>query len=215
MDLFAILKRHPEVIGLAVVIVAIVAWYQSRGTSSGSGSGDVTFTGGGVSAANVDPGVVSMEQSRIEAGTQNLGTIAQLVLGEQQSSDALEAVHTQADAALSADLARTGATRDVGLAQTEAQRQASLAQTQAGIDIASLQSSAYVTAAEIAAQITSQTQAAISASNIRIAELERDQAATASATQRDVARVQSKSSFWGDLFDFGGNVVNSIFGGLF
>jgi hypothetical protein len=220
-SLVSLVRKHPELIGVAVVLVALIAWMQSRQAPAASGGDDVTFTGGGVHGAEVDPGVVAIEQSRIEAGSRNLGTLASLLLGRQQSSDALEAAESQTDAALTADLYRTGAARDVGLAGIEAQRTVGLAQTQASVDISAGQNNASIIiagrqydAATLAAQLSAQTQAAITAANIRIAELEKERALEEYATERDVARVQAKSDFWGDMFGVVSNIGQVLTFGL-
>lgn len=219
-SLVSLVRKHPELIGVAVVLVALIAWMQSR-QAEPAASGDVTFTGGGVHGAELDPGVVAIEQSRIEAGSRNLGTLASLLLGQQQSSDALEAVQSQTDAALAADLYRTGAARDVSLSGIEAQRTLGLAQTQASVDIAAGQNEAAITiagkqydAASYAAGLSAQTQAAITAANIRIAELEKERALEAYATERDTARVQAKSDFWGNLFGVVSNIGSALTFGL-
>lgn len=221
-SLVSLLRKHPELIGVAVVLVALIAWMQSRQSEPAASGGDVTFTGGGVHSGEVDPGVVAIEQSRIDAGSRNLGTLASLILGEQQSSDALEASQSQTEAALAADLYRTGAARDVGLSGIEAQRTVGLAQTQASVDIAAGQNNASVIiagrqydAATLAAQLNAQTQSAITAANIRIAELEKERALEGYATERDTARVQAKSDFWGNLFGVVSNIGTALSFGLF
>lgn len=220
-SLVSLVRKHPELIGVAVVLVALIAWMQSRQAEPAAAGGDITFTGGGVHGAEVDPGVVAIEQSRIEAGSRNLGTLASLILGQQQSSDALEAVQSQTDAALAADLYRTSAARDVGLSGIEAQRTVGLAQTQASVDIAAGESNAAIIiagkqydAASYAAGLSAQTQAAITAANVRIAELEKERALEGYATQRDISRVEAKSNFWGDLFGVVSNIGSVLTFGL-
>lgn len=115
-ELAEFVKRRPELIGIAVILVAILAYWQSRNNPETVDSGDVTFTGGGVRANAVDPGVIALEQTRMESGSRNIGTLASLILGEEQTSAALEARRTEVDAALRSDLSRTEAGRQVGLA---------------------------------------------------------------------------------------------------
>ena len=207
-DLF---RKHPELIGALFIAVALLAYFASRsGGGGGTSSDDITFTGGGVASRAIDPSVAAIEQSRIDAGTRNLSTVAQLYLGLTQSADQLEAYQTGTSAALESDLARTSSGERVSLAGIEAQRTIGLSQIASSVDLAHIYSAADLEAA----RITGATQQAIAQSNI---ELERQRLAQQEkltleqqATERDIARVKAKSDFWDSAFGTIGDVVSAF-----
>lgn len=204
-ELAALVKKHPEFIGIAVIVVIVLAYLQSRNNNSGTvstdngGGGDVTFTGGGVSRAPIDPNVAAIQESQIAANSANLTTISQLVLGLKQSEFSRDVAEGQTSAALSASLA-----------QTEAARHA--------VDVAS---TTQIETARIGADeqlnalnVTSQMAANASAAQIQAISLDNQRQLEINATQRDVARVQAKSSFWGNVIggivDIGKTLVEAL-----
>lgn len=187
MSVAAVVKQHPELIGLAVLVVVILA-YMARSSGGSSSSEDVTFTGGGTIPRPVDPGVVAIEEARIQAGSQNFGTLAQLILGTHTSDNEL-------------------AGYEYGVAANErVQSQTIGSQERVALGAQ--------TAAVTAAGITADAQRTVSAAN---ADLERYRIDAQSkltlegqATERDVARVQAKSQFWGNLIGGVADVVKSF-----
>lgn len=207
-ELAAFVNRHPAVIGVAVVLVALIAWMQSGSAQSGGG---VTFTGGGIAPNPVDPGVVAIEQARITAGSQNISTLAELLFGEHQSADALAAAEAESSNNLTASLANTSASLSASLAQTSAQRDESLASTQASVDIASTQASAQT----VAARINADTQAAIAASNAAVAKLNADNETFRIQAAKDEARAADNTSIVNGILHLGGEVLGILSFGLF
>src|SRR5262245_7019939 len=136
-DLAEFVQEHPAAIGIAVVLVALLAFMSARNKQS---SGDLQFTGGGVVSRPVDPGVVAMEQARISAGAENIRTVSSFILGE-------DTVAAQRDIGL----ASTAAGRDVSLAGIEAGRTVGLAQTEAGVTTARITADAATRQAQIEA----------------------------------------------------------------
>jgi hypothetical protein len=178
-ELATFVKEHPVAIFAAVAIVALIA-YMQRSTSGGAtASGDPTFIGGGVHSAPMDANIAATEQARIQAGSSNLSTLAQLLLGEQQSSDAVVVREHETSAALTSSLA-----------QTDASLRSSLAQTAASLDIASAQSSAAIQAANI----TANAQAAITAANVRANDQANQTEQTRLQFQKDEQRAGDNTS---------------------
>jgi hypothetical protein len=199
-ELSSLISKHPWLVFVAVGIVVLIAWAQSHGGNGTQPSGDVTFTGGGVAPLPMDPNVAATDQARISAGTQNLSTIASLLLGTKQSGDALAASESNTSAALSSSLASTEAGLEVGLAQTKA-----------GVDIASInaasaQSIAATTASAqtTAAQITAETQRQVTAANLQAAQMEIDAQNRAAQYQKDIARAADNTNIFGDVLDLAG-----------
>lgn len=110
-----VFERHPWLIGGLVLLVALIAYLQSR--NSAPATTEYTFAGGGT-AKGIDPEASAISQAAISAGVANISTVAQLA-----------GLYDTNQASLSGELARTGAERDVSLAQTSAARETSLAQT--------------------------------------------------------------------------------------
>jgi hypothetical protein len=189
-ELASVVRKNPELIGAAVVLVALLAWWQSRNQAGGTTDDGVNFSGGGSRSGTVDPGVVAIEQSRIEAGSANLSALASLVLGSQQSTDSLHAFQSQNDAQLEADLARTGANERTSLASTRAQSEVQLQQILSGIEIAQFETSARTEAARISAA----GQAAVTAANLQAAGYARDVALDAQSRNQDTANFQTQAS---------------------
>jgi hypothetical protein len=190
-ELAAFVRKHPEAMGLAIIVVVILAYMATRGGAANGGGGDsnVTFTGGGVQAAPLDPNVAAVEEARISAGASNLTTLSQLVLGRQQAAYEADVAEGQTQASLAASLSQTEATRAVGLAAIEGQ--VSMNATNVAGDI---QKTIYNTSAQTAqAAITANTQTSIANANLAAIQ-------DTNATQRDVSRVQAKSQFWHDTF---------------
>lgn len=189
-ELAAFVKEHPVAIFAAVGIVALIAYMQSQDTSSPAGSSDVSFVGGGVTNRSIDPGVVSIEQARIQAGSTNLSTLAQLILGQDVSGNELQANEHQTDAQLTASLASTSAALTSSLAATQANKDTSLAATQASV----AENSTNANAATVIAGYTAQAQAAITAANLRTVELNAQNEATALQFHKDEARASDNTN---------------------
>lgn len=192
-------KEHPELVIITLLFVAVLAYLSRSSGGGGVSSDDVTFTGGGVMARPVDPGVVAIEQSRIAAGSQNFGTLAQLYFGLTQSSNELAGYEYG-----------VSAQRDVSLAGISAQRDVSLGQQATDIELGRIASTTQIAAANI----TADAQRFVSSLNAQtsreaIASQERT-TLEGQATQRDVARVQAKSDFWGNVIGFAGDVVRAF-----
>jgi hypothetical protein len=187
-ELAALVKKHPEFIGLAVIAVIVIAYLQSRGNGGGgapSDAGDsVTFTGGGVARPPLDPNAAAIEEARISAGSTNLTTLSQLVLGLNQAQFEKDVQQGQTSAALSASLA-----------QTEAQRHAVDVASSTDISLANINASEQFNALNV----TSQMAANASASQLEALRLDNQRQSEINATQRDVSRVQAKSSFWDNV----------------
>jgi hypothetical protein len=197
------ISKHPVAIGLAVLAVALVAYFMSRGGASSADTGEVTFTGAGGTHATTDPGAVSIEQSRIQAGTQNLSTLATL-LGGEHLADAQEQVSLNQSAdALTASLANTNAALSSDLARTEAQKETSLAQTAASVSISAGQNAAAIEAAKV----TSATQQALADAELKIAKLNADVENFRTQAQKDEARAADNTSIVDGVVRFGENIV--------
>ena len=200
-ELAEFIKEHPELMIFAVLIVVVLALMNR---SSGAASSDgVTFTGGGVAPLPTDPGVVSMEEARINAGTANLTTLSQLTLGLQEAAYSRDVAEGQTSAALTSSLAQTEAQRVVSLAGIDANVKMNADSIAGQIQGAQISSSA----ATEQARINAQSQSDITAANLK-ATLE-DQ-----ATQRDIARVQAKENEVTKLEDIGKDVVHILTLGL-
>jgi hypothetical protein len=154
------LKKHPEMVGIAVAAVAIIAYMQSRNDAQAATTGDggVTFTGGGVQAAPMDPNIAATDQARIAAGSQNVGILASLILGENQSNNAVTAALAQSHDALNAALASTAAGERTAVAATSASLQSQLAGIAAARDSALAQAQAAVDIAHASTQKQQQQQ---------------------------------------------------------
>lgn len=203
-DLASFVKEHPAALGIAVVLVALLAYYHSR--SSGTEPTEVAFAGGGTIRPEIDPGVVAIEQSRIEAGSRNIGTLAGLILGEQQTSAALEGRRLEVDAALTSDLERTRAHVVTSLADTQSRVDIAGISALSAREIAEIGSrvqlhTANLTASAVAQEIQQRTDEARLRYNRELEQL---------ATQRDVARVEAKSEFWSDAFGVVGDVTEAV-----
>ena len=206
-ELAALVKKHPELIGVAVILVVIIAWFQSKGSGASSSSGDVSFVGGGVHNAPVDPNVAAIQEAQIGANSANLTTLSQLWLGLNQASYARDVQEGQTGAALSASLAQTEASRVLGLASLETQSH-----------IADVQSGTTIQTARIAADeqttqanISRDTAQAVLNANLESERLNNARQLEINATQRDIARVDAKKSFWGNLFGGAESVLAAIF----
>lgn len=203
-ELGAFVQKHPVAIFAAVGIVALIAYMQSN--SGGSGGGDVSFVGGGVAPQPIDPGVTAIDQARIQAGSTNLSTLAQLILGEQTSTDSLNANEHQTDAALTASLANTSAALTSSLASTAASRDTSLAATQASVS----ENATNANVSTVIAGYTAQTQAAITAANLQSAQLAHDTEQTALQFQKDTARATDNTSIVNNIVSTAGDVIKFL-----
>lgn len=208
-ELGAFVQKHPVAIFAAVAVVALIAYMQSSGGSSSGG--DVSFVGGGVAPTPIDPGVTAIDQARIQAGTTNLSTLAQLILGQQESTDAFNANEHQTDAALTANLASTSAALTSSLAATAASRDTSLAATQASVT----ENATNANAATIVAGYTAQAQAAISAANVQAAQLAHDTEQTQLQFQKDTARAADNTSIVNGIVSVVGEAISFLSFGLF
>jgi len=205
-EIAAVIKKHPELIALAVIAVVVIAWLQSRGSSQSGTSGDLQFTGGGVTSVPVDPNAAAIQQTQINANSANLSTLSQLFLGLNEAAYARDVQEGQTNASLSASLAETEASRAVGLAQVEG-----------AVDIAGINANRDInvnrttTDAQVAqAQINQ-----VVATNVAQANLQAHLSDTAAiedtnATQRDIARVNARGSVWNNVVNVAGDVVKIL-----
>lgn len=208
-EMAALIKKHPELIGILVIAVIIIAYLQSRSGGGGAApSGDVTFTGGGVAPLPIDPNVAAIQEAQIGANSANLSTLSQTLLGMNEAAYARDVAEGQTSAALSSSLAQTEAQRTVGLAQVESQTTIARGQTAAQIEQARISANEQFNAAAI----TSTMQANAESAQLAAIELENQRQLEINATQRDIARVQSKSGFWKELIGGATGVIASIFG---
>lgn len=197
-ELAALVKKHPEFIGLAVIVVIVLAWMQSRnggGSAPDYSGGEVSFTGGGVARPPLDPNAAAIEEARISAGSTNLTTLSQLYLGLNQASYE----------------------RDIEQGRTSASLSASLAQTEAARHAVDVASTTDIATARIGADeqlnalnVTSQMAANANAAQIQAISLDNARQLEINATQRDIARVQAKSSFWDRVIGGAVDVVKVI-----
>jgi uncharacterized protein (DUF1800 family) len=210
-ELAALVKKHPEMLGLAVIVVVLLAWFQSRknGTGTPSDSGAVAFSGGGVTNATIDPNAAAIEEARIGANSANLTTLSQLWLGINEASFSRDVAEGQTSAALSSSLAQTEASRVVGLAQLDTQRDIANYETGAQIQTARISADVQTTQA----QINSGTARALADSNVQALTLDNQRQAEINATQRDIARVEAKQGFWSNLIHGAEGIAAIAFGG--
>lgn len=216
------IEKHPYVVGMAVAVVALIAYMQSRETAPAAQS--VSFAGGGA-ARGIDPEAAAISQSAIAAGSAGISTIAQLL-----------AIQDTNHAALEGALANTFASRDVSLAATEAGRQASLADTEAGLRASLAQTEgqrdaalaastasrdvglAATSAAERAAQynaeasieaarVTAQIQTAQIQANARAGDQAAKNQEFAIQAAKDRQRAESNSNIWGSVLNFAGDIL--------
>ena len=209
MDSIAeLIKKHPELIGILVVAVIVIAYMQSRsGGGAASSGGDVTFTGGGVAPVPVDPNAAAIAEAQIGANSANLSTLSQLYLGVRQTAASQDVTNNQTNAALSSALAQTEAQRVVGLAAIDSQTTIATGQTAAQIQEAKIGADEQLNAANVTSQMAANAEAA----QLNAIQLENARQLEINATQRDIARVNAKSSFWGNLFGEAGGVLAAIF----
>ena len=202
-----LIKKHPELIGILVIAVIIIAYLQSRSGGSSTSSGDVTFTGGGVAPLPVDPNAAAIQEAQIGANSANLSTLSQTLLGMNEAAYARDVAVGQTSAALSSSLAQTEAQRTVGLAQIESQTTIAQGQTAAQIEQARIGANEQLNAANVTSMM------AANAENAQLAaiQLENQRQLEINATQRDIARVQSKQSFWGELIGGATDVIKHLF----
>lgn len=203
-ELASFVEKHPWAIGVAVLIVAALAYLQ-RPAASGS-SGDVTFTGGGVIAPPQDPNAAATDQARIGAGVQNFSTLAQLVLGENTNSSQLQLGQSETAATLAADEAEVSANLTAQLAATTASQETQDAATSASVTINGQNANAAVTAA----QITAATQAAVADANSKAAAAENAYQLSLAQFQKDQARAADNTSIVNNLVDEAGKVISFI-----
>lgn len=183
-DLFNAIKEHPVAIGLAVIAVALIAYFASQSQPQSMTAGDLQFTGGGVAPIPVDPGVVEMETARINAGVSNFGTLASYLLGSQQTV-----------ASENVELAGIGSNERVAIRGYESSEER--ARIEAGTAINS-------------AKINQETQYRIIDANYQQSLLNQQQELERNATQRDIARVQAKAEFWDSLIGGVSSVVSHL-----
>lgn len=226
------IEKHPALIALAVLVVALLAYLQAKNSPPSAQS--VTFAGGGA-ARGIDPEAAAIEQSAISAGVANLGTIAQLVAeqdtnrtaltghladtsaAERTSLAGIAANQETADAATAAGVTVAGYNRDVSLAGISAQQATTLAGISATQETTDAQTAAGVTIASgnnattlQAAQINAATQAAaIAAQSDAQKRADANQAFSIQA-QKDIARANANSNIVNGIFNTIGNVVSSL-----
>lgn len=205
----ALIKKHPELIGILVIAVIIIAYLQSRSGGGSAPSGDVTFTGGGVAPLPIDPNVAAIQEAQIGANSANLSTLSQTLLGMNEAAYARDVAEGQTSAALSSSLAQTEAQRTVGLAQIDSQTRIAQGQTAAQIEQARIGANEQLNAAAITSTMAANAESA----QLAAIDLENQRQLEINATQRDIARVQAKSSFWKELVGGATGVIASIFGG--
>lgn len=110
------ISKHPWLVFLAIGVVALIAYIQSRdNVATFAGDWEGVPAGGGPHP--LDPNVAATQQAAIAAGHENIGTLASLILGVDTN-----------DAQLENALTRTAAERDVSLRTIDASEQAALAQ---------------------------------------------------------------------------------------
>jgi len=194
-------KKHPEIIGLLVIGVIVLAYMKSRGSNvpapvDAGGDSGVQFTGGGVQAVPVDPNAAAIAEAQIGANTANFTSLSQLLLGMNEAAFSRDVQTQQTSAALAASLASTEAARQVAVGQTAAQV------TEAGIS-----ANEQLNAANVTSQMAANAQAA----NLAAINLENQRQLEINATQRDIARVDAKSHFWSNLFGGAEGVVAALF----
>lgn len=189
-ELAALVKKHPEFIGLAVIVVILLAYWQSRGNNNGAtvpsdgSGGEVTFTGGGVARPPLDPNAAAIQEAQIGANAANLTTLSQLWLGLNEAAYARDVQQGQTSAGLTASLAQTEAQRTLGLDSGVTQRY-----------VAGVQADEQLNALNVTSQMAANAQA----SNIQALQLDNQRQLEINATQRDIARVQAKRGFWDSL----------------
>lgn len=202
-DVTTVLREHPVAAGGVLVGVIILAYMQSR-NSGGSQSPNYQYRG--EIAAGIDPNAAAIEQAAISAGTQNLGTIAQLVGLQDSNATALTGSLAQTSAARDVSLSQTQAGKDVSLAniaanlraslfQSEVQRDTSLATTGAAVSIAQGQNATTLAQSQINATVTQQQ---IDAARYA-AKLQADNENFAIQADKDKARAQANSSIFGSI----------------
>lgn len=196
-------KDHPAAIGIAVVVVALLAYYQSK-TDAPATDGELVVVGGGTGSREMDPGVVAIEQSRIDAGARNLGTLSSLILGRDQTQAAAGVRYAEVDAARTTTLADITARRDVSMSSIAAQIDLANISAAQARELANINSSLQQYTANLTAQLTREN----AEREYAQAKLAYTRDLEALATQRDVARVQAKSDFWGGAFGVVGDVVS-------
>lgn len=190
-------EKHPGLFALAIGLVAILAYVQSR--NSGPTYVEGSYAGGGT-AAPIDPAVAAIEQARINAGAENVQTLASLVGLENTNQNAL-----------SASLAQTGAARDVSLAQTAAERDAALAGIAAQHDVADRQINANETLglnAQTVDLATANINAAIQAQSIAA---NQDVEKTRLQFEKDMARAQDNTNLATEFFHGVVNFATALF----
>lgn len=123
-SLTALIQKHPALVFFAIAGVVVLAYYNSNNASAQTAGGDVQFSGGGERAPSIDPGAAAIEQSRISASTSIFQDLSSVVLGSQQSTDALTAAENRNAAELAAEEASLAVQQTLGLAQDAAQTEA-------------------------------------------------------------------------------------------
>jgi len=221
-------REHPVGLGIAVVVVALLAWWRSRSSAAAPGAAPASTT----SAPQTDPNLIAyataqsanaaqVQTATVASGAQNLGVLAQLIaategtkasenVGLASSANASMAQEysqqvagtsalNQVRAALAASLGQVAAARDTSLASTSAQRDTSLAATQAGVTV-----NAQTNAAQTAiAKINADTQAAAIAANLAAAKAQNATTLQLGQYQKDIARAKDNTT-----------IVGSVIGGI-
>lgn len=187
-------QKHPWAIFAAIFVVALLAYLSSR--NSTSGVSDTTFTGGGVIAPPMDPNEAAIEQARISAGQANIGTLAALVLGSEQTN-----------AELTASVTGTNASQEVADRQTNASQEVTDAQTAAGVTVAGINANSQITAARITANAQSALETIqANAADKAAAQQAQLQEATL-ANQKAIARAADNTSLVGDVIKVGATIA--------
>lgn len=218
-----VIERHPALISLAVLFVAILAYVQGNKRNS-----NPSYSIAGATHGQLDPGAVAIEQSAISAGSTNISTLAALVGLEHSNDNATTqagysrdlgifqagAARDVANAQTAASVTTAGYARDTAIFQATAARDASLAATAAAQEVADTATAAGVTisgqqtaAQTTAAQLTAQTQQAQIAANAAAAKQEADNNNFAIQAQKDIARAADNTSIVNGIT----NVVGDVF----
>lgn len=183
-DLGEVVKEHPMVLAAGVVLVAALAYHASRASSGGT----VMVTSNGT--PTTDPNAAAVQEATIQAGAQNVQTLASLI----------------------ANTTQTGAQRDVALATTEAQQEATDRATNAAVTLGLAQTDAQRAVAAFTAQ--AQADATAAETRLGLASINANQttALAQTAANKAVARANDNTSIVNGIVRTIGGIAAFIFG---